>query len=174
MHIATLAVTAMTAAAAIAAFAVAWVHLSTIQKSSQLAASQAVIDTYYRARDGVVSTEHQNMLRTLEVIKYKIELDKLTPEGSVARSLANEKLLEEEKYRNLLRHQALTDYATLVRHLCQQDRGGNLGTSAGSFLRVVIAVDAKEMPEPHDDYGPKVKQAIREMKKACDRLSAQA
>ena len=163
-----LAVKAITAGLALAALIVAWVQLSTIQKSSQLAASQAVIDTYFRARDGVVDTEYQSILETLEAVKYIMEIDQLAPvRGSEARELADKLLVEAENWRNSLRDQALTDYATLVRHLCQQDQDGYLGRSASSFLRVVIAADVKNMPEVNDDRGQKTKQAVREMKATC-------
>lgn len=133
----------MTLFVAVAAVGVAWFELSTIQKSSELAASQAVIDSYYRARDGILRAKHRNFIDNMKVTLFKAELDSLTPEGSNLRAHAEKVIEPGGKVGHLAEKLAREDYQAIIHHLCSQSEQGLSGPTALSFLTEVVIDDAK-------------------------------
>ena len=154
-------------------------QLKTIRKSAELTASQAVMDTYYHARNLVVESAQRNNERALEIVKYNFEIEQLAQNASNEVRLEVSKLmLEGEELRNRVHEQALTDYAKIVSVLCWQHRNEVLGDSASFFIEKVVRKDVNDVmklivsgsTDSSRSFSPAVQEIYKEMQSDCKTL----
>lgn len=126
---------------------VAWIELNTIRQSSELAAAQAVMDTYYRARDGVVLAIERNYRDGMEKTLFQEKLERFPPQSSQLRSFGKAVVKRGDFLVSHRREQAETDYLNIVRQLCRLNKQELLGATAQSFLKEVAYKDGHMFAE---------------------------
>ena len=126
---------------AIIATVVGLVELNTIRKSSELAAAQAVMNTYYPARNMIIHGALRNLHTEKDLILFNLQIQNY-PQGSEISKAAKETMMEIEDLGNLTHKQALTDYGHIGESICKQYAQGFFGGVAQSFVNEIVVPDA--------------------------------
>lgn len=150
-----------------AAVWVAYNNLGTIQKSADLAASQAVMDTYYRARDAVVEAAYRDMQDSKDLIEF----EKRVPEGDPSRNAALKAMSNIYNLNKLWHKQALDDYATIVLQMSRLQERSLLGSAAESFLKEGVSEDVNRFKKDCEIKGEEVPEHMKDMCKKLESIN---
>ena len=148
---------------------VAWLNLDAIEKTSELAASQAVIDTYYKARNDLLNNAAQDNAQIVQALLTVQEIEKTESEGSEVRQMVLNSLAENVIFREQLKTQIIEDYVNIVHHMCRQSELGILGTSAKSFLKEVVIQEVREVEKGQEVHEIPEKDRIAIDLSGCER-----
>lgn len=141
---------------AIAALCLAMSELDTLKKSSELAATQALMDTYYRALNRYVDAQRQMQNTLVEITPEKIGIEmrmrkpqelSVSPEQAMKDSQMKSHLELKETYSKVVVDRALSDFVAVVANMCKQRENGLLGATAVAFLLDVVNRDMSDLQE---------------------------